>query len=158
MGRYIQAHDTRNVEAIVPLFAEDGLFTNDAGEWSGRDRIREFFENSRVRSVPGRRGKLMCANSIITVDGEQAAALTDVVGFRSDDNGPWQISLVAQYADKFVRRGGEWRVLEQSLGEEVIEPGALRVGERRARRDDLGCEIETHGAVSPQSALSAGIS
>ncbi|MBV8715069.1 MAG: nuclear transport factor 2 family protein [Chloroflexi bacterium] len=115
MGRYIQAHDTRNVDAIVPLFADDGLFTNEAGEWSGRDRIREFFENSRARAVPGRRSKLMCANSIISVDGEQAEALTDVVGFRSDDNGPWQVSLVAQYADKFVRRDGEWRYAEKRV-------------------------------------------
>ena len=115
MGRYIQAHDTRNVEAIVALFAEDGLFTNETGEWSGRNRIREFFANSRARAVPGRRSKLMCANSIITVDGELAEALTDVVGFRSDDKGPWQVSLVAQYADKFVRRDGEWRYAEKRV-------------------------------------------
>ena len=115
MGRYIQAHDTRNVEAIVPLFAEDGVFTNEGGKWSGRDRIREFFENSRSRAVPGRRSKLMCANSIITVEGDRAEALTDVVGFRSDDNGPWQVSLVAQYADRFVRSEGQWRYAEKRV-------------------------------------------
>ena len=28
MGRYIQAHDTHDVEGILKLFAEDGVFTN----------------------------------------------------------------------------------------------------------------------------------
>ena len=82
MGRYIQAHDTHDVETIVNLFTEDGLFANPNGEFRGHARIREFFEGSRSRATPDRKGKLMCANSIITVDGETASALTDVVGLQ----------------------------------------------------------------------------
>src|SRR5215471_10196966 len=91
MGRYIQAHDTHDVDTIVNLFTDDGLFANQSGEFRGQARIREFFENSRSRATPDRKGKLMCANSIISVDGETASALTDVVGLQCSGDSPWAI-------------------------------------------------------------------
>jgi len=117
MGRYIQAHDTHNVDAIVALFVEDGLFTNTRGDCRGHAAIREFFENSRTRaqSMPDRRAKLLCGNSVITVDSDAADALTDVVGFQRSGSDPWSVSLVAQYADKFVRHNGKWLYAEKRV-------------------------------------------
>ena len=34
MGRYIQAHDTHDVETIVNLFTEDGLFANQSASFA----------------------------------------------------------------------------------------------------------------------------
>jgi uncharacterized protein (TIGR02246 family) len=115
MGRYIQAHDTHDVETIVALFTDDGLFANQNGEFRGQARIREFFEGSRSRATPDRKGKLMCANSIITVDGETASALTDVVGFGREGESPWSVRLVAQYDDRFVHRNGQWQYAEKHV-------------------------------------------
>ena len=115
MGRYIQAHDTRNVDEIVKVFAEDGAFVNSRGEWRGRAGVRQFFEQSRAQAAPGSRMKLMCANSIITVHGDRAEAITDVMIFRSDSDGPWESRQAAQYADKFVLRGGEWLYAEKHV-------------------------------------------
>jgi ketosteroid isomerase-like protein len=117
MGLYIQAHDTHNVDAIVDLFAEDGLFANSGGDCRGHTAIRGFFENSRVRAhtMPERRAKLLCGNSVITVNGDAADALTDVVGFQRNGSDPWAVSLVAQYADKFVRRNGQWLYAEKRV-------------------------------------------
>jgi uncharacterized protein (TIGR02246 family) len=115
MGRYIQAHDTHDVETIVKLFTHDGLFANQSGEFRGHARIRQFFEGSRSRATPDRKGKLMCANSIITVDGETASALTDVVGLQRTGDTPWTIRLVAQYDDRFVQDNGEWRYAEKHV-------------------------------------------
>jgi uncharacterized protein (TIGR02246 family) len=115
MGRYIQAHDTHDVETILSLFAEDGLFANSNGDFKGQARIREFFEGSRARSTPDRKGKLMCANSVINVDGDAADALTDVVGFQRLADDPWTVRLVAQYADRFVRRDGTWLYSEKRV-------------------------------------------
>ncbi|HEU0167821.1 MAG TPA: nuclear transport factor 2 family protein [Chloroflexota bacterium] len=115
MGRYIQAHDTRNVDEIVNVFAEDGAFINSRGEWRGRPAIREFFEHSRTTAAPGSRMKLMCANSIITVEGERAAAVTDVMIFRAEGDGPWHVPQAAQYADTFVLTAGEWLYAEKNV-------------------------------------------
>ena len=115
MGRYIQAHDTRNVDEIVKVFAEDGAFVSSSGEWRGRARVRQFFEQSREQAAPGSRMKLMCANSIITVVGDHADAITDVMIFRADGDGPWESRQAAQYADKFVLRSGEWLYAEKHV-------------------------------------------
>jgi uncharacterized protein (TIGR02246 family) len=115
MGRYIQAHDTRNVEDIVKVFAEDGAFVTSRGEWRGRAAVREFFEHSRATAAPGSRMKLMCANSIITVDGDKAEAVTDVMIFRAEGDGPWHAPQAAQYLDKFVLRSGEWLYAEKNV-------------------------------------------
>jgi uncharacterized protein (TIGR02246 family) len=115
MGRYVQAHDTHDVETMQTLFAEDGLFANQNGDYKGRARIREFFEGSRSRATPDRKGKLMCANTIITVDGDTANALTDVAVLQQAGEAPWTIRMVAQYADKFVRQGEEWRYQEKRV-------------------------------------------
>jgi ketosteroid isomerase-like protein len=117
MGLYIQAHDTHDVDAIVALFVEDGLFANTRGDCRGHAAIREFFENSRTRAqaMPDRRAKLLCGNSVITVSGDSAAASTDVVGFQRTAGEPWNVSLVAQYADKFVRRNGDWLYAEKRV-------------------------------------------
>ena len=115
MGRYIQAHDTHDVETILTLFAEDGLFANQNGDFKGHAGVREFFEGSRARATPDRKGKLMCANSVITVAGDSATAVTDVVGFQRVGEDPWTVRLVAQYADKFVRRNGEWLYAEKRV-------------------------------------------
>ncbi len=115
MGRYIQAHDTHDVETIVNLFTDDGLFANPNGEFRGEARIREFFEGSRSRATPDRKGKLMCANSIISVDGQSATALTDVAILQRTGDAPWAIRGVAQYDDRFVVRNGEWRYAEKHV-------------------------------------------
>ena len=115
MGRYVQAHDTHDVETMVTLFAEDGVFSNSGGDFRGRGGVREFFERSRDRATPDRKGKLMCANSIITVDGDHAEALTDVALLQQIGEDPWTIRLVAQYADRFVRQGDEWRYQEKRV-------------------------------------------
>ncbi|MBV8085036.1 MAG: nuclear transport factor 2 family protein [Chloroflexi bacterium] len=116
MGRYIQAHDTHDVDGVVAVFAEDGVFAAGSGEWKGRARVREFFDSSRARAAEsGSRGKLMCANSIISVRGDTAEALTDVVGYGAEREGSWQLRLVAQYRDKFVRREGEWLYAEKQV-------------------------------------------
>jgi ketosteroid isomerase-like protein len=113
MGRYIQGHDTHNVEAILAEFADDGEFINPAGTFTGKARVREFFEGSRANAPAGRKGKLMCANSIIEVEGDSAKALTDVVGFRKEGDAPWAPYLVAQYADTFAKRGDKWVYLQK---------------------------------------------
>jgi hypothetical protein len=116
MGRYVQAHDTHDVETMLTLFAEDGLFANPNGDFQGHAGIREFFAGSRARATPERKGKLLCANSIITLHGEDAAeALTDVVGIQRIGDDPWTIRLVAQYADRFVRQGDTWRYQEKRV-------------------------------------------
>jgi hypothetical protein len=117
MGRYIQAHDTHAVDAIVALFVEDGLFANASGDCRGHGAIRQFFENSRARAqtLPDRRSKLLCGNSIIEVHGDSADALTDVVGFQRNGSEPWSVYIVAQYADKFVQRNGQWLYAEKRV-------------------------------------------
>ena len=115
MGRYIQAHDTHDVENVMALFTDDGLFANQNGEFPGHARIKEVFVGSRSRATPDRMGKMMCANSIISVDGETASALTDVVGFGRNGDAPRSIRLVAQYDDRFIHLNGEWRYTEKHV-------------------------------------------
>ena len=115
MGRYIQAHDTHDVDTMVTLFAADGLFANANGDFKGSARIREFFDGSRSRATADRKGKLLIANSIITVDGDNADAFSDVVGLQRLGEDPWTVRLVAQYADKFVRYNGEWVFVEKRV-------------------------------------------
>jgi ketosteroid isomerase-like protein len=116
MARYIHAHDSHEVDAIVACFAPDGVFASATSAREGQSAIREFFEASRARSTSANRQmKLMCGNSVIDVDGDTAAALTDVVGFERIGGEPWRVFLVGRYADKFVQRGNEWLYREKRV-------------------------------------------
>jgi hypothetical protein len=120
LNSYIRAHDRHAVDEIVALFADDAVFTSShagpAGPCVGIAAIRQFYERSRDRQPPGRRVKLLCANSIITVDGASAEALSDVVSLVSDTpDGIWRIDRLVKWRDRFVRRQGTWLYLDKRV-------------------------------------------
>jgi uncharacterized protein (TIGR02246 family) len=123
MAAYVQAHDRYDTETILSLFAPDGLFAAHAptplprsGEYRGHEALRKFFDGSRATAAanPGVDSKLVCSMPLIEVDGDVAEATTDVIGVRAA-GGDWTVNIVAQYADKFVRRGGRWLYAEKHV-------------------------------------------
>ena len=114
IARYAHVHDVNNVEGLVSLFAEDGAFVGGT-EYRGHDAIRAVFQSPAMRRGPDRRGKLMFGNSIITVTGDTAEALTDVVGVMSENDEPWRIYIVASHADRLVRQGERWLFAEKRV-------------------------------------------
>ena len=82
-----------------------------------RDRRDQAVLRAEPRSAATRSaGKLLCANSIITVDGESAEALSDVVSLVSDTpDGIWRIDRLVKWRDRFVRRQGTWLYLDKRV-------------------------------------------
>jgi ketosteroid isomerase-like protein len=115
MAMYVHTHDTHDVEGMLELYSEDGLLVGSAGPLKGRAAICAYHAARRDRAVSDVRERLLCGNSVIKVDGDRAEALTDVVGFRKEADGPWTVAFFAQYLDKFVSIDGNWLYTEKRV-------------------------------------------
>jgi uncharacterized protein (TIGR02246 family) len=115
MAIYVHTHDTHDVEGMLELYTEDGLLVGSAGPLQGRAAIGAYHSARRNRATTDVRERLLCGNSVITVDGERADAVTDVVGFRKEADGPWSVAFFAQYLDRFVSIDGDWLFTEKRV-------------------------------------------
>ena len=113
--QYTQAHDIYDTEALLQVWAEDGVFITTNGQYQGHQSIREFNEGRRARAVPEVQNRLLAGDPLITIDGSTAEALTSVIGLRRSGEGPWSISFFAQWADRLAQRGERWLFTERRV-------------------------------------------
>lgn len=77
----------------------------------GRAAIKAFIEKGQT---PERRGKHMCANPLIEVDGDHARAWTDYVFVARTDAG-YAITSAGRYHDRLVRVRDRWCFAEREI-------------------------------------------
>jgi 3-phenylpropionate/cinnamic acid dioxygenase small subunit len=109
---YAQRTDEGDVAGKSALFADDGRYFPSTGEFVGREAIREELVRRQASRSPDRHTKHVCSNSVITVHGDTAEALTDYVVYQRSGKSPWTILVVGRYHDHFVREGTGWLYAE----------------------------------------------
>ena len=101
--RYAVAVDSRNVDALVELFAADV----DCGRWgSGREALKAYFGSPQVLSGFYRSVHLICGHAVDLVDAQHA---TGTVYCRAghEDQDHW-VEMAICYFDRYVRSEGRW--------------------------------------------------
>ncbi|MBB1152064.1 nuclear transport factor 2 family protein [Amycolatopsis dendrobii] len=105
LAKYCHGIDKQDEETFLSIWAEDADYVLPRGEGHGIDGVRALVRKV-WEQVP--RCHHHITNAVIEVDGDTAAAKTDVFYFRLTDDGVAQL-LSGGYELEFVRRDGEWK-------------------------------------------------
>jgi uncharacterized protein (TIGR02246 family) len=139
--RSVRHVDDEDGAALASLFEEDGVLQLAGTVFTGRDALRGMFrgaaspppwtEPGRLLVQPG--GMHLTGNPVITVDGDDATAETDMVTLKRGDDGRTKITLLARYRDR-LRRGadGAWR-LRSRTGVSIGKPDEIGTDAEWAR-------------------------
>lgn len=112
MAVYCNAVDDWDLDAVVALFARDGvLIRPDVGTLRGRDAIRQFFQ--ALPTIPRRH---VMSNAVVSVvDGKRASGRSYMTAYsapKTNSKGIARLTapyLIAEYHDLFILEDGEWR-------------------------------------------------
>jgi uncharacterized protein (TIGR02246 family) len=115
LALHAQRLDDGDADGYTALYTEDGQFTSAAGTHVGREAIRKFIGELFAARTPERRSKHLFGNSVMTVVGDVAEAVTDVSISQRAGEGPWTMGIVNRHFDRLVRRGDEWLFAEKRV-------------------------------------------
>src|SRR5690348_8638637 len=96
LALHAQALDDGDTDGYTALYAEDGQFSSAAGTHVGREAIRKFIGDLFAARTPERRSKHLFGNTVMTVVGDVAEAVTDVSISQRVGDGPWQMGVLNQ--------------------------------------------------------------
>jgi len=112
LALYCQLCDDGRFDEWADLYTEDATFAVMGRTYEGRAAIQGFIEKGQP---PERRGKHVCANSLIDVEGDTARAVTDYV-FVARAEGSFAITSSGRYHDRLVRcPDGGWRFADRRI-------------------------------------------
>ena len=102
-ARYALAVDSRDVDALVQLFAVDV----DCGRWgTGRDALKRYYASPKVLTGFYRSVHFICGQTIDLVDADHASG-TVYCRAGHEDQGHW-VEMAICYFDRYVRSEGRW--------------------------------------------------
>jgi 3-phenylpropionate/cinnamic acid dioxygenase small subunit len=114
LARFIQLRDDKRYREWVDCFHEDGIFEYASNRLLGRDAIRDNVS----QLLAGDRGKHLCMNSIIEVNGDAANVSSDFVKLDPLEGATparYEIVATGRYEDLFERRDGAWRIASRRV-------------------------------------------
>jgi hypothetical protein len=106
LASYCHRCDDAEFDALVDLFAPDGVFAMGDVSARGRTELLAFFHERQ--GPPERRGRHLTLNTVVDVAGDRASAVSDFVFLRRVD-GAVVPAIVGRYHDDLVRLDGSWR-------------------------------------------------
>lgn len=116
ISRYSHAIDSRDYDAWIDCFAEDGAFEGSrVGRFAGRAELKKFtegFEARRDTMYPNVRHCVM--NTLTDVHGDQARSTSYLEVVITSEEGA-KFAFCGRYADTFVKVDGEWRIKERKV-------------------------------------------
>ncbi len=115
LALHAQRLDDGDADGYTALYTEDGEFTSAAGTHAGRAAIRKFIGDLFAARTPERRSKHLFGNTVMTVVGDVAEAVTDVSISQRVADGPWTMGIVNRHFDRLVRSGDEWLFAEKRV-------------------------------------------
>jgi uncharacterized protein (TIGR02246 family) len=156
--RSVRHIDDGDGAALAALFEEDGVLQLAGTVFAGREALRGMFRAAASRPAwtePGRLlvqpgGMHLTGNPVITVDGDDATAETDMVTLERGDDGRTKITLLARYRDRLRRADdGAWR-LRSRTGVSIGIPEEIGTDAEWARAlermpDDLRARFRVDG-------------
>jgi 3-phenylpropionate/cinnamic acid dioxygenase small subunit len=114
VSRYCHLLDDRRFDEVAALHADDATFTVMGATYRGPAEIEKFF----VDNVPPEaRGRHLCVNTVLDVDGDQARGVTDYVVVVPGGSGfaITNPAAVGRYHDRFVRVADGWRLAARQI-------------------------------------------
>ncbi len=115
---YAHCVDSRDNEAFVALWSEDGVWHNTRGPQRGRATIRLYVENQAKTAV----GRHVCSNVRVTLTDEVHATGTSYFTFYNavdpGDARPVTITapmFVGQYFDEYVKTAEGWKFASRRM-------------------------------------------
>lgn len=118
--------DSGAFDEWAELFAEDGVFVPlPDQEVAGRAAIRAFIGTVLSETGDGPTRKHLTINPVISIDGDKATALSNVlVALESGDG--IAIALAGRYEDALVREQGTWRFQRRAVHFDIQGDLALK--------------------------------
>jgi 3-phenylpropionate/cinnamic acid dioxygenase small subunit len=104
LASYCHHCDDGRFDEWQELFTDDATFLVMGRRHQGRPAIRAFIEAGQP---PERRGKHVCANSVIDVNGDTATARTDYIFVGRTPDG-LAVTSAGRYYDTLVRQEHLW--------------------------------------------------
>ena len=108
IAQYCHFCDDGRFDEWADLYTDDATFTVRGNTYTGRADVKAFIEQGQP---PERRGKHLCFNSVIEVDGSTARAWTDYVFIDKQR----AITSAGRYHDRLVRQPDRWRFAERRI-------------------------------------------
>ncbi len=105
IARFSHALDERRFQDWANQFLPDGQFGNK----KGRDVIFKSISDGELAHVPSLKRKHAVMNIDVTVNGDKATAVSDLVMFDKYGDDPWFVAGVGKYNDDLERTAdGQW--------------------------------------------------
>jgi 3-phenylpropionate/cinnamic acid dioxygenase small subunit len=108
IAQYCQLCDDGRFDEWADLYTDDATFSVMGKTYTGRADVKAFIEKGQA---PERRGKHLCFNSIIDIDGDSARASTDYVFIDKQH----AITSAGRYHDRLIRQPDRWRFAERRI-------------------------------------------
>jgi hypothetical protein len=107
IGAYCQHLDDRRFSDLAALHDADAAFEAMGKVYKGPAEIQRFFDEN---VPPEARGKHLCFNTVLHLDGDRGSGVTDYAVLVPTATGYelTNAAAVGRYIDEFVRRDGQW--------------------------------------------------
>jgi len=113
--RYAQAVDRRDANALVSVFAEDGIIARPGSVWQGHEKLRGII--ARLNTMYDKTLHTV-RNQTSVIDGDRAEGETYCVAMhilKTDDSKRMRMDMGIRYQDSFVRQDGVWRFARREV-------------------------------------------
>jgi 3-phenylpropionate/cinnamic acid dioxygenase small subunit len=108
LAEYAHLCDDGRFEEWALLYTTDARFHVMGRTYEGREGAKGFIQKGQP---PESRGKHICVNSVIDVDGDRATAVTDYIFI----NKAKEVLSAGRYHDVLVRQPDRWRFSERRI-------------------------------------------
>jgi SnoaL-like domain len=113
-GLYAKYVDDRDSEGYASTFVEDGRIRSSRGLFVGRAELKKSLEDLYTARPPDRQFKHVWSNELITIEGDSADLVSDLLVFECFEGRPWVMSIVARHRDKLAKQpDGRWLFTEK---------------------------------------------
>ena len=112
LAEYCQFCDDGRFDELADLFTADATFHVLEKAHQGPSQVRAFMEKAQP---PERRGRHVCSNTVIDLDGDTARVFTDYVFVARSDGETFAIISVGRYHDRLVKDHDRWRFAERRI-------------------------------------------
>lgn len=112
LAEYGQACDDGRFADFGRCFTEDAVLEVSGRQVRGRAAIEAWVA---AAMPPGRRGKHVTVNSVVTVAGEDASARSDYLFLAPGEESP-RVSVAGRYDDELRRVDGRWLIARRAIG------------------------------------------
>jgi 3-phenylpropionate/cinnamic acid dioxygenase small subunit len=107
-----QLLDDRHYEECATTFTEDGAI----GPYKGRKAILEFMASQGLGANPDLQRRHIVTNIMITIAGEEAVAISDLLLYDKVGNEEWKLTAIGRYTDHLAKQTNDtWLFTNRQL-------------------------------------------